>query len=222
MSSLPGISLHFLSLHFRFSSLHFLERPSFALVHCSSRDFNLASHFTSLSVTSLQFSSMSLRFQEFQLVSFRYRSPVPFAFCTCILHTSSHSFSAISSFASPACIASFGSSGMMLVLLGVLSSIRHHLKSARFVTLRGDATKMLENRLNQSANPSPLIRAGPAQNVCSWSAHGPFMVGGMGRTALYLKVSPAGLACGPITSGHSQPATGHPFPFFHFLSLQVL
>ena len=51
------------------------------------------------------------------------------------------------------------------------------------------------------------------------------MVGGMGRTALYLKVSPAGLACGPITSGgrisrhvpyrHGQrplhaPATFHP------------
>ena len=35
----------------------------------------------------------------------------PFAFCTCILHTSSHSFSAISSFASPACTASFGISG---------------------------------------------------------------------------------------------------------------
>ena len=39
-------------------------------------------------------------------------------------------------------------------------------KNARFWTrfwaLRGDATKILGNRLNQSANPSPLIREGPA------------------------------------------------------------
>ena len=61
---------------------------------------------------------------------------------------------------------------MMLVLLGVLCSIRHPPKSARFATLRGHATKIIENRLNQSTNPSPLIRAGPAQNVCAWSAHG--------------------------------------------------
>ena len=65
-------------------------------------------------------------------------------------------------------------------------------------------------------NASPLIRAGPAQNVCSWSAHGPRMVRGVGRTAFFLKVSPAGLACGPITS--CGQAAGHPFP----LSLQVL
>ena len=38
----------------------------------------------------------------------------------------------------------------------------HPPKSARFVTLWGDATKVLENRLSQSANPSPLIREGPA------------------------------------------------------------
>ena len=66
-------------------------------------------------------------------------------------------------------------------------------KNARFWALRGGATKILENRLNQSTNPSPLIREGPAQNVCAWSEHGRRMVGGMGRAALYLKVSPTGL-----------------------------
>ena len=87
---------------------------------------------------------------------------------------------------------------MMLALLGALSSIKHPPKSARFVTLRGDATKVLENRLNQSANPSPLIRAGPAQNVCAWSAHG--------RRHGARGLIPEGKPCGP---DQTQPATGH-------------
>ena len=49
------------------------------------------------------------------------------------------------------------------------------------------AGRCYKNRLNQSANPSPLIREGPVQNVCACSDHGPLMVGGMGRAALYLK-----------------------------------
>ena len=118
--------------------------------------------------------------------------------------------------ASPACIASFGSSGMMLVLLGCCPV----LGSARFVTLWGDATKILENRLNQSANPSPLIRAGPAQNVCAWSAHGRRH----GAHGLIPEGKPyRALACGPITSGgriytltrHSRPPGTLPCPFCH-------
>ena len=56
------------------------------------------------------------------------------------------------------------------------------------------ARRCYKNRLNQSANPSPLIRAREG-----WpSAKRRRMVSGMGRTALYLKVSFAGLACGPM------------------------
>ena len=51
-------------------------------------------------------------------------------------------------------------------MLGVWSSIRHPQKNARSWTPRGDGTKI------ESATPSPLIRAGPAQNVCSCSTHG--------------------------------------------------
>ena len=121
-------------------------------------------------------------------------------------------------FASPACIASSASCRMMLALLGVLSSIRHHPKRSFLYLFLGAARRCYKNRLNESAYPLPLIREGPAAHVLR-------MVGGMGRTALYLKVSPAGLACGPITSGGriytdaTQPATGRPalfvlsFPF---------
>ena len=59
-------------------------------------------------------------------------------------------------------------------------------RNTRFWTPRGDATNMFENRPNQSANPSPLIRTGRAQNMrmfCSWSAHGPFMAGRIRLTA---------------------------------------
>ena len=44
------------------------------------------------------------------------------------------------------------------------------------------------------------------------------MVGGMGRTALYLKVSPAGLACGPITSGGRISGLTPDSRAFHVLS----
>ena len=66
------------------------------------------------------------------------------------------------------------------------------------------AGRCYKNRLNQSANPSPLIREGPAQNVPAWSEHGPLMVGGMGRAALYLKVSPNGL----WPAARSRPVAG--------------
>ena len=46
-------------------------------------------------------------------------------------------------------------------MLGVLSSIRHPKNSLVF-GLRGEMLQKSSNRLNQSANPSPLIRAGPA------------------------------------------------------------
>ena len=69
----------------------------------------------------------------------------------------------------------------------------HPPKNTRFLTPRGDAQKAAKNRLNKSANPSPLIRVGPAwrsAKVRRW-------VGGMGRTALYLKVGPTGLGLRP-------------------------
>ena len=72
----------------------------------------------------------------------------------------------------------------------------HPPKSTRFLTPRGDAQKAAKNRLNKSANPSPLIRVGPAwrrAKVRRW-------VGGMGRTALYLKVGPV--------SGQGPPVAG--------------
>ena len=73
----------------------------------------------------------------------------------------------------------------------------HPPENTRFLTLRGDAQKAAKNRLNESANPSPLSRLGAAQKFCSCSAHGRRMVGGMVRAALYLKVSPAGFGLRP-------------------------
>ena len=69
----------------------------------------------------------------------------------------------------------------------------HPPKNTRFLTPRGDAQKAAKNRLNKSANPSPLSRLGAAQKFCSCSANVLRMVGGMGCAALYLKVSPNGL-----------------------------
>ena len=90
-------------------------------------------------------------------------------------------------FASRACIASSASSGMMLAMLGVLSSTKHPQKNTcfwtRFWTPHGDATKVLKNRLNQSTNPSPLLRAGPAQK------------------RMLTEGKPSGLGLRPITSG---------------------
>ena len=82
---------------------------------------------------------------------------------TCISFTSSHScFLSAPCFASPACIASSASSGMMLAVLGVLSSIRHPQKYSFLDSFLDAARRCYKNRLNQSANPSPLIREGPA------------------------------------------------------------
>ena len=54
---------------------------------------------------------------------------------------------------------------------------------------------------------SPLIRAGAAQNVCAWSAHGWRMVGGMAQTAFCLKVG--------LRPGHVRPDL-HADPFHLF------
>ena len=69
----------------------------------------------------------------------------------------------------------------------------HPPKNTRFLTPRGDAQKAAKTRLNKSGNPSPIIRAGPAQKYSARSAH----VRGTGRPALYLKVGPAGLGLRP-------------------------
>ena len=75
----------------------------------------------------------------------------------------------------------------------------HPPKNTRFfLTPRGDAQKAAKNRLSKSANPSPLIRVGPAWRSAKvrhvvGGGSAAWGVGGMGRTALYLKVGPAGL-----------------------------
>ena len=85
----------------------------------------------------------------------------------------------------------------------------------------GAAGRCYKHRLNQSANPSHLIRAGPAQNVCSCSAHGRRH----GACGLIPEGKPyRALACGPITSGgriytltrHSRPPGTLPCSFCHF------
>ena len=115
-------------------------------------------------------------------------------------------------FASPACITSSASSGMMLAMLGVLSSIRHPIKILVFGLVFGRCGDMLQKSLEQSVNPSPLIRAGPAQNVCSWSAHGRRH----GAHGLIPEGKPCGLGLRPdhvrwpdLHADATQPATGH-------------
>ena len=125
-SKFPGMSLHFLPLHCRFSSLHFLE-GSFIRIP-----------FFGFSPAPSSFSCNSF---DFHFVHFPVTAPC---------------------FASPACIASSASSEMMLAMLGVLSSIRHPPKILVFGLVFGCCGEMLQKRLNQSANPSPLIREGPA------------------------------------------------------------
>ena len=66
--------------------------------------------------------------------------------------------------------------------------------------------EMLKKPLNKSANPSALIRVGPAwrsAKVRRW-------VGGTGRPALYLKVGPAGLGLRPYHGprGQGPPVAG--------------
>ena len=154
------MSLHFLPLHCRFSSLQALHFP--------------ASRFLSPLPSSFSCNSFDFHFVHFQSLLFPCISPL--AHC----------------FASLACATSPASSGMMLAVLGVLSSFRHHPKILVFWR----CGEMLQK------SPKPIRESFAAyKGGCSCSAHGPRMVGGMGRTALYLKVSPAGLACGPIMSG---------------------
>ena len=81
-------------------------------------------------------------------------------------------------------------------MLGVLSSIRHPRKCS----FLGAAGRCYKNRLNQSANPSPLIRRAQPKTY----VHVLLMVGGMGRAALYLKVSPNGL----WPAARSRPVAG--------------
>ena len=92
-------------------------------------------------------------------------------------------------FALPACIASSASSGRMLAMLAALSSIRHPQKTLVF----GRCGDMLQKSPKPIRKSFASYKSGPSAK----RTHGPRMVGGMGRTALYLKVSPAGLACGP-------------------------
>ena len=141
MSSLTvSWPLHF--LHCRFSSLHFLE-DSFVRIP----------------------------------VPFRSRCPVPFTFCPCIfLHLgfSPFLFPCISPlahcFASPACISSSASSGMMLAMLGVLSSIRHPLKMFVF----GRCGEMLQKSPKPIRKSFAPYKGGPSTKrmrmVRAWSA----------------------------------------------------
>ena len=98
---------------------------------------------------------------------------------------------------------------------GALKTLVFGLVFGRCADMLQNSSEFLANRLSQSANPSPLIRVGPVQNVCAWSEHGRRMVGawsahvlrmvgGMGRTALYLKVSPTGL----WPAARSRPVAG--------------
>ena len=71
----PGISLHFLSVHFRFSSLHFLERrvirtpfPSFFVVPVTSTSLPISRQFPAQFFISLQFLLVSNNFQQFLFV----------------------------------------------------------------------------------------------------------------------------------------------------------
>ena len=73
----------------------------------------------------------------------------------------------------------------------------------------GRCGEMLQKSPNQSANPSPLIRKAQSKTY----PYGPLMVGGMGRAALYLKVSlglrPDHVRWPDLHADATQPATGH-------------
>ena len=168
--------LNFISFIMQFPgiSLHFLSLMSAPFISLNAPSLALLS-FSCFS--SLHVSSDSLR-SNFPLQ--RLLHAVSLAFPFRFLQFSAPCF------ASLARIASSASSRIMLAMLGVLSSIRHP-ENTRFWTKRGDATNNLQ-----------ILRLLKGRKTY---AHGLLMVGGMGRTALYLKVSPAGLACGPITSG---------------------
>ena len=96
-------------------------------------------------------------------------------------------------------------------MLGVLSSTRHPLKILVF----GRCREMLQESLKPIRESFAPYKGGPSAKVL-------LMVRGMGRAALYLKVSPAGLGLRPdhvrwpdLHADATQPATGH-------LALRVL
>ena len=96
-------------------------------------------------------------------------------------------------------------------------------KTLVFLTPRGgDAQKAAKNRLNKSANPSPLIRVGPA-----WRSAKVRHVVAVGRRhgadglipQAFRDVTDRGPRWPDLHADATQPATRHFFPFFHFLSL---
>ena len=144
---------------------------------------------------------------------------------TCISFTSSDScFHSAPCFASPACIASSASSGMMLAMLGVLSSIRHPPKTLVFGLVFGCCGEMLQISLKPIRKSFAPYKGGPSikrmRMFWSWSAHGRRH----GARGLIPEGKPyRALACGPITSGgriytltrHSRPPGTLPCPFCH-------
>ena len=121
-----AVSWHFPALPFaHVSSLHLLERP-----------FTARTPFLQF-FSSLHFSSVSLRNNFFPFPSSGSLRVLP-AFSSILFLSSAFfmlfplHFPQAPCFASPACIASSASSGMVLAMLGVLSSIRHPLKMLVF------------------------------------------------------------------------------------------
>ena len=146
---LSFLACPFTSFHFTAASAPFisLKTPSFAFLSL----FVLA---FSCSLVSLQ---RPLHFRTMPL--------------TCISFNSSHScFLSAPCFASPACIASSASSGMMLAMLGVLSSIRHPPKILVF----GCCGEMLQKSLKPIRKSFAPYKGGPSikrmRMVRAWSA----------------------------------------------------
>ena len=79
-------------------------------------------------------------------------------------------------FASPACIASSASSGMMLAMLGVLSSIRHPPKILVLGLVFGCCGEMLQKSPKPIRKSFAPYKGGPSikrmRMFCAWSAHG--------------------------------------------------
>ena len=178
---LSFLACPFTSFHFTAASAPFisLKTPSFAFLSL----FVLA---FSCSLVSLQ---RPLHFRAMPL--------------TCISFTSSHScFLSAPCFASPACIASSASSGMMLAMLGVLSSIRHPPKILVFGLVFGCCGEMLQKSPKRIRKSFAPYKGGPSikrmRMFCAWSAHGRRH----GARGLIPEGKPyRALACGPITSG---------------------
>ena len=153
------MSLHFLPLHCRFSSLHFLEdsfiripfpfrsRCPVPFTFCPCIFLHLG--FSPLP-SSFSCNSFDFHFVHFQSLLFPCISPL--AHC----------------FASPTCTTSSASSRMMLAMLGVLSSFRHPPKILVFSRC-GEMLQKSPKPIRESFAP---YKGGPAQNVCACSAHG--------------------------------------------------